>query len=79
MADGRVPVGTRVFVKKNSARVGLILDGESVSFEGRILSINAWGMEVTGWPSINIYEAVFVEGSGLSLGSFRDADSNKPD
>ena len=39
-------------------KVATIVSGNEVAYQGRRLSINAWGQEVTGWLSINIYASV---------------------
>jgi hypothetical protein len=41
LADGRVQVNDRVFVRKHPGRFATIIDGETVEFEGRQMLINA--------------------------------------
>jgi hypothetical protein len=71
LADGRVRVGDRVYVKKQPSRMATITDGENVEFEGKHMTINAWGEQATGWPSINIYVSVILERTGQPLGELR--------
>jgi hypothetical protein len=35
------------------------------------MAINAWGQEVTGWSSINIYASVHLERNGQPLKALR--------
>ncbi len=72
LADGRVKVGDHVFVRKSPDRVATIVDGDMVEFEGKQMPINAWGTMMTGWPTISIYESVFLQRNGKPLKSLRD-------
>jgi hypothetical protein len=71
LADGRVRVNDRVFVRKQPNRFATIVDGETVEFEGVKMLINTWGQMLTGWPSINIYDSVLLERTGQPLKSLR--------
>jgi hypothetical protein len=50
-----------------------IVSGSEVEYLGRRMPINAWGQEVTGWSSINIYANVCLERTGQSHKSLREA------
>lgn len=75
LADGRVHLNDRVFVRKQPNRFAKILDGESVEFEGKQMLINTWGQMMTGWPSINIYDSVILERTGQPLKTLRRESS----
>src|SRR5439155_25631606 len=72
IADGTVSIGERVFIRKHPARSATIVDGDTVEFEGKLLPINTWGQQITGWISINIYNYVVLERTGQSLEKLRE-------
>lgn len=72
LADGRIFVGDRVFVRKYPERIATIIDADTVEFEGRYTSINTWGQQVMGWSSINIYDQVILERTNQPLKSLRE-------
>jgi len=71
LADGRVQIGDRVFIRSQPDRLATIIDGETVEFEGKQLSVNAWGLQITGWSSISIYDNVVLERTGQLLKNLR--------
>jgi hypothetical protein len=77
LADGRVHVGDRVYVVGQAARPATIVNGNEVLYEGRRLPINAWGQEITGWSSINIYASVCLERTGRPLGELRASEGRE--
>jgi hypothetical protein len=72
IADGRVNIGDRVFVRKHSDQYATIVgqDG-TVEYHGQRYPINTWGQQMTGWPTINIYESVLLERTNEPIGSLR--------
>lgn len=72
LADGRVQVGERVYAVGHPEQPATIVSGNEVEYEGRRLPINAWGQEMTGWSSINIYASVYLERTGRPLGELRE-------
>jgi hypothetical protein len=75
LANGRVRIGERVFTKKQPLRFARIVDGNTVEFEGKKMSINAWGQQMTGWVSINIYASVILERTNQPLGALRISET----
>ena len=72
IADGRIKIGDRVFVRKCSDQYATIVDQDgTVEYNGQRWAINTWGQKVTGWPTINIYENVILERTDKPLGSLR--------
>ena len=71
LADGRVRVGDRVYVRKQPDRFATIVNGETVEYEGQEMPINSWGQLMTGWPSISIYDSVILERTGQALKNLR--------
>ena len=72
LADGRVQVGERVYAVGHPEQPATIVSGNEVEYAGRRLPINAWGQEMTGWSSINIYASVYLERTGRPLGELRE-------
>jgi hypothetical protein len=72
IADGRVNIGDRVYVRKHSDQLATIVgqDG-TVEYNGHHYPINTWGQQMTGWPTINIYESVLLERTNEPLDSLR--------
>jgi hypothetical protein len=71
IADGRVLIGERLYVRKHPKVYATIVDGETVEFKGKQMAINAWGQQMTGWTSISIYDSMFLERTGEPLGNLR--------
>jgi len=78
LADGRVQLGDRVYAVGHPDKVATIASSNEVTYEGRRLAINAWGQQVTGWASINIYANVYLERTGKPLGTLR-AQPDQPE
>ena len=72
LAEGKVFVGERVYIRKHPEKTATIVDGDTVEFAGKMLSINTWGQLVTGWTSINIYNRVVLERTGQTLEKLRE-------
>ncbi len=72
LALGRVQAGERVYTRKRPNQFAIIVDGDSVDYEGQRLLINTWGQQMTGWKSISIYDSVFLERTGQPLKMLRE-------
>lgn len=79
LLSGKVAAGERVFTRKHPDRFATIVDGETVAFEGKHLSINTWGQQMTGWSSISIYENVYLERTGQPLKQLRGSEGSPSD
>ncbi len=75
IADGRIQIGERVYAAGHPDKIATIISGSLVEYEGHRLAINAWGQQITGWSSINIYASVYLERTGQALGSLRRNDN----
>ena len=71
ISSGRVRIGERVYTRKQPDRFAIIIDGETVDYEGQRMSINVWGQKMTSWPSISIYQSVLLERTREPLGKLR--------
>lgn len=72
IANGKVFVGDKIYVRKDPHRTANIVDGDTVEFEGKYVTINMWGQQITGWTSINIYNYVILERTGETLEKIRE-------
>ena len=77
---GLLPVGTELTIKDRPNSTATVVDGRRVEFRGEVMSFNAWGCRVTGWPSIRIYTSAVLP-DGRLLEALReqeiDAKNNK--
>lgn len=72
ISDGRVQIGERVYATGHPDKLATIVSGNEVEYLGRRMAINAWGQEITGWSSINIYASVHLERTGQPLKALRN-------
>ncbi|NHQ74579.1 hypothetical protein HAT86_08890 [Roseovarius gahaiensis] len=79
---GLLPVGTELTIKDRPNSTATVVDGRRVEYRGEVMSFNAWGCRVTGWPSIRIYTSAVLP-DGRLLEALReqeiDAKNNKDD
>lgn len=53
---GIVKVGDKLTIKGFPDSEATVLDEKTVDYKGVRLSFNAWGVKVTGWSAVNIYD-----------------------
>lgn len=70
---GVVKPGDRVYIRNFPDKAATIVDHVHVSYNGQDMRLNAWGREVTGWSSMNIYDWAVEETSQFTLGQLREA------
>ena len=79
---GLLPVGTELTIKDRPDSTATVVDGQRVEYRSEVMSFNAWGCRVTGWPSIRIYTSAVLP-DGRLLEALRehdiDAKNNKDD
>jgi hypothetical protein len=75
LIDGRVKVGDKIYVRKYPDRHAVIVNSDTVQYNGQQMPINTWGQNMTGWSSINIYEQVFLVRTGEPLKNLRDEET----
>ena len=73
LALGKVQAGEQVYTRKRPDQFAIIVDGDTVNFNGQIMLINTWGQQMTGWSSISIYDSVFLKRTGQPLKTLRDS------
>jgi tetratricopeptide (TPR) repeat protein len=72
ISSGKVHAGELVYVDKHPDQPAKIVDRRTVEFQGKRTSINEWGKKIAGWPSINIYNSVYLERTKQPLGKLRE-------
>lgn len=66
-----LPMKDKLFVRNHPEHPVLLLDDSNVVYQGETMSINDWAKKITGWKSVNVYEWVLVERTGLTLDQMR--------
>jgi hypothetical protein len=67
MEWGIVKNGDKLTIKGFAESEATVRDAKTVDYKGEVMSFNAWGLKVTGWSSVGIYEwAVNSEGRTLA-------------
>jgi hypothetical protein len=68
---GIVKPGDKLYIKNHPEQTALIVDSETVRFNGDQLRFNDWGTKVTGWSAINIYEWAVLASKDRTLDELR--------
>ena len=63
--------GDKLYIKKNPTLIAEVIDGKYVLYNGKKMTFNRWGQDVTGWKSIQIYVHAFLEKNNKSLDDLR--------
>lgn len=67
MEWGIVKIGDKLTIKGFPDSAATVLDQKTVDYDEERLSFNAWGVKVTGWSAVNIYDwALNSEGRTLA-------------
>lgn len=74
---GLLPVGTALTIKDRPDSTATVVDGKRVEYRGEVMSFNAWGCRVTGWPSIRIYTSAVLP-DGRLLEALRPETNSAP-
>lgn len=72
ISAGKIQTGEQVYVSKKPSQLAKIVDGRTVEFQGRQMSINEWARKMAGWSSINIYSNVYLERTKQPLENLRE-------
>lgn len=70
---GVLSAGQKFQIKRYADSTAELLDHQHVRYQGETLRINAWGLRITGWSSMNIYDWVIDPESEQTLGQLREA------
>jgi tetratricopeptide (TPR) repeat protein len=77
ISSGKIQVGERVYVSKKPDQLAKIIDGRTVEFQGKRVLINEWAKKMAGWPSISIYNSVYLERTRAPLVSLNIDNGRK--
>ena len=69
---GLIQAGDEVYTKKCPEAVATVVDAKTVEYDGERMTYNEWGVQVTGWASINIYPQVVLARTGQTFDDLRD-------
>lgn len=69
---GLIALGDVLCISDKSESDATVIDGRYVSYKGNKLTYNAWGQQVKGWSSINIYDWAVDKKTGKTLGALRN-------
>ena len=68
---GLLKPGDVVHTKKRPDLLATVVDAKVVAYHGKQWRYNEWGMYVTGWSAINIYQQVVLAHTGQTLDDLR--------
>jgi hypothetical protein len=68
---GKLKVGDVLTLRGEPNSEARVVNGTHVNFKGQKMTFNAWGKQVKGWKSIQIYEHALLD-NGMLLGTLRD-------
>lgn len=68
-----VKSGDRLFIKgyKEDNFVATLIDEKYVNYNGKKITLNEWGREITNWSAVNMYENVILESANKTLDELR--------
>ena len=69
---GLIKAGDKLYVKKKPTEFAFLVDDKKVDYQGKKLPINAWGQQMTGWPSISVYSSIYLERTNEPIGKLRE-------
>ncbi len=65
---GIVNIGDELYIKGHpETSKATLIDSKFVNFNGKKMTLNQWGCEVTGWKSIRIYSYLIKNGDNETL------------
>ena len=69
--EGILVQGDEVYFQKAQNRVARVIDDNFVEFDGKSMRWLEWAKLVTNWPTINLYDRVWVSRTGQRLEDMR--------
>ena len=70
--QGIINIGDKVFLINHPEEVATLIDPRTVDYKGKIMSINQYGCELTGWKAIQIYAYMKKYGGTKTLAKLRE-------
>ena len=71
MEWGIISIGSKLFIKGYQSQIAIVKDDKTVIYNGKEMSFNKWGCEVTSWSAICIYEFAIEVGKTETLDELR--------
>jgi hypothetical protein len=68
---GLISIGDVVYLKNHPQEKAKVINKKEVEYKGKILTFNQWGLQITGWKSICIYDWLILEGATETLSVLR--------
>jgi hypothetical protein len=68
---GLLKPGDEVHTREHPDHKATVIDAEGVAYRGQRWQYNDWGMHVTGWTAINIYQEFILARTGQTLDDLR--------
>lgn len=69
----------KVYIKNKADSEAVIIDENTVSFNGETMTYNEWAKKVTGWSAMSVYESIIPEGETRTLHEIRLEKMNEMD
>ena len=70
--QGIINVGDEVYLINHPEEIAKVVDYRNVEYNGRIISFNQFGCEITGWKAIQIYAFMKKVGDDKTLAKLRE-------
>lgn len=70
--QGVINIGDKVYVINRPNDIATIIDANHVEYNGKKMSLNSFGKEVTGWNTFQTYAMIKVVGSKETLSELRE-------
>ncbi len=71
--DGLVNIGDQLYITLNPEKsIATLIEPNQVEYNGKVLSINDWAKEISGWKAIRIYSYVARVGENETLDQKRE-------
>jgi hypothetical protein len=68
---GLLKPGDSIYTSKAPNEWAMVADANYVTYQGQRWRYNDWGIHVTGWASVNIYQQVVLARTGQTLDELR--------
>ena len=70
--QGVVKIGDELHLINHPKVIVILKDSNNIDYNGRIMSLNKWAKEITGWRAIQTYAFIKQVGSKQTLSELRE-------
>ena len=70
--QGVVKIGDELHLINHPEVVAVLKDSNNVTYNGRVMSIQKWAREITGWQAVQTYAFIKQVGSKQTLSELRE-------